>query len=236
MKPNLSNVTLVCVDCSRHAEALAAIRKSMTECDFASVKFLTDRKFHFTDIEIVIIPSIKSKEEYSEFIIKKLNYFFQTEYVLVCQHDGYVLDGNCWDDDFLKYDYIGAPWPSEESWISLQHQDQQSLMKEVFPKNRVGNGGFCLRSRKFLEFSAQYDSCNGLGEDSFLCTRKYYEAIEYGIKFAPFELAAKFSYENPCIEYGTSWNQPLQFDKTKHFGWHGSNFTNTNELMALKYQ
>ena len=120
--------------------------------------------------------------------------------------------------------------------LPLQHKDQQDYIKKNFHKNRVGNGGFCIRSRKFLEFSTQFDSCNGLGEDTFLCTRKYEEAIEYGIKFAPLELAAKFSYENPCIEFGTSWNQPTSFNKSNHFGWHGSNFTNTNELMRLKYQ
>ena len=43
--------------------------------------------------------------------------------------------------DFLKWDYIGAPWPlSYEAFV------------DPFGRHiRVGNGGFSLRSRKFLE-------------------------------------------------------------------------------------
>ena len=64
----------------------------------------------------------------------------------------------------------------------------------------------------------------------------YDKAVEAGIKFAPFELATKFSYENPLIEYGTHWDQfETRFDPTKHFGWHGSNFANTPQLMSVKY-
>ena len=64
MKPNLSNITLVCVDCVNHGEAVAAIRKSMEQCDFAAVKFITDKPFEFEGIEVVNIPTIGSKEEY----------------------------------------------------------------------------------------------------------------------------------------------------------------------------
>jgi hypothetical protein len=65
MKTSLSNVTLICVDCVNHGEAVAAIRKSMAECDFAAVKFITDKPFEFEGIEVVNIPTIRSKEEYS---------------------------------------------------------------------------------------------------------------------------------------------------------------------------
>ena len=66
---------------------------------------------------------------------------------------------------------------------------------------------------------------------------KYDEAIEYGIKFAPFELAVKFAYENPCFEYDENhWDQFISFDPNKHFGWHGSQFANKAQLLSLKYQ
>jgi hypothetical protein len=46
-----------------------------------------------------------------------------------------------WSNDFLEYDYIGAPWMySDTSYITDEG--------EHVP---VGNGGFCLRSKKFLE-------------------------------------------------------------------------------------
>jgi hypothetical protein len=38
------------------------------------------------------------------------------------------------------------------------------------------------------------------------------------------------------IQYGTHWDEfTTKFDPTKHFGWHGSNFANTPQLMSLKY-
>ena len=225
-------------------ESIKALYTCMGFANFKEVKFVTSKdvidqvgKDLLEDGIICEEPSIpvSSMKDYSKFMIYHLNEYINTDFAITIQHDGFIINPDAWRDEFLNYDYIGAPWPIEESWINQQLEEQRPYLFENLPKNRVGNGGFCLRSRKFLEFSAQYDSCNNLGEDSFLCTRKYKEAIEYGIKFAPFELAVKFSYENPCIEFGTHWNQQIVFDKSKHFGWHGKNFLNTQELMSLKY-
>lgn len=230
----LTNIDLVSINCVDAEQSAAAINYCQKFFEFGKSILVTHQDIDADNIELHLIDKL-DWYQYNDRVLK-LNEHTDNDYVLLIQDDGHIVNPDLWDDEFLEYDYIGAPWPGEESWITLQHKDQQDLMREVFPKNRVGNGGFCLRSRKFLEFSAQFDSCNGLGEDSFLCTRKYEEAIEYGIKFAPLELAVKFAYENPCIEHGTSWNERIAFDKSKHFGWHGSNFTNTHELMALKYQ
>lgn len=191
MKPNLGNVTLICVDCSRHAEALAAIRKSMVECGFAAVKFLTDRQFYFDGIEVVLISSIKSKEEYSEFIIKQLNKYFDTEFVLLIQHDGYVLNGGSWLPEFLDYDYIGAPW------------------LYVDGKN-VGNGGFSLRSKKLHDILAKDDFIFASDPEDQAIGRLYrdYLVRKYNIKFPEEDLADRFSFELRTPMYDT-------------FGFHG---------------
>lgn len=192
MKPNLKNVTLLAVDCHNYKGAADALKKSMEQCDFASVKLLTDIDIKIKGIEVVKIDSIKSKEEYSEFIIKKLNYFFQTEYVLICQHDGYVLDGNCWDDEFLKYDYIGAPW------------------LYVDGKN-VGNGGFSLRSKELQRVLATDSFITATDPEDQAIGRLYRDYLikNYDIKFPPEELAEKFSYE-------------LRQPASKTFGFHGN--------------
>lgn len=232
-KRELPNVDLISINCVDPYQSAAAINYCQKYFNFGKSILITHQDVDVDNIELHLIDKL-DWYQYNDYVLSLIDHT-DNDYVLLIQDDGHIVNPDLWDDEFLDYDYIGAPWPSEESWISLQHQDQQSLMREVFPKNRVGNGGFCLRSRKFLEFSSQYNSCNGLGEDSFLCTRKYYDAIDYGIKFAPLELAIKFAYENPCIELGTSWNTREYFDKSKHFGWHGKNFLNTQELMSLKY-
>ena len=191
MKTSLNNVTLICVDCSRHAEALAAIRKSMAECDFAAVKFLTDRQLHFEGVEVVLIPSIRSKEEYSEFIIKELNKYFDTDFVLLVQHDGYVLNGKSWLYEFLNYDYIGAPWLYSDG------------------KN-VGNGGFSLRSKKLQDVLAADDFIFASDPEDQAIGRLYrdYLVKKYDIKFPSEDLADRFAYELRTPIYDT-------------FGFHG---------------
>lgn len=192
MKKQLKNVTLVAIDCHNYKGVVEALKKSMEQCDFASVKLLTDIDIKINGVDVVQIESIKSKEEYSEFVIKKLNYFFQTEYVLVCQHDGYVLNGDCWDEEFLKYDYIGAPW------------------LYVDGKN-VGNGGFSLRSKKLQHALAIDDFITATDPEDQAIGRLYRDYLikKYEIKFPTEELADKFSFE---------LRQPAQ----DTFGFHGN--------------
>lgn len=198
MKKKLHSVTLIAVDCHNYKGAANALKKSMEQCEFASVKFLTDINIKLPGIEVVNIKPIKSKEEYSEFMIKSLNFYFQTEYVLVCQHDGYVLDGNCWDDDFLKYDYIGAPW------------------LYIDGKN-VGNGGFSLRSKTLQHALATDNFIVSTDPEDQSIGRLYRDYLirKYNIKFPSDELADKFSFElrqpaGPTFGFHGKFHQPYK--------------------------
>ncbi|MDR5736682.1 DUF5672 family protein [Caballeronia sp. LZ019] len=105
----------------------------------------------------------------------------RTPWVLVIQWDGYVADPDAWSDEFFNYDYIGARWP----W----HNDGMS----------VGNGGFSLRSTKLMRLLAsdEFPLRDGIYEDK-LIGRIYRPLLEskYGIRFAPNDVADRFSYEN----------------------------------------
>lgn len=189
---HLSKVTLVAIDCYNYGEAIASLQKSMQQCKFAAVKFLTDIEIEVDDVEVIQIPTISSKEEYSDFVIKKLDKYFDTDFVLVTQHDGWVIDGDIWDDNFYSYDYIGAPWIYTDG------------------KN-VGNGGFSLRSKKLQNILSKDWEIKITSPEDEIIARLYRNYLEYTyqIKFAPEELAHKFSYE---------LNQPKQ----KTFGFHGN--------------
>ena len=188
----LPDVTLICIDCVNYSMAAIAIKKSMAQCKFAKVKFLTDVNMKIEDVETVIIPRIKSKDEYSKFCFYELYKHFDTEFVLVIQHDGYVLDGNSWDDSFVKYDYVAPPW----TYIDGRN---------------TGCGGFSLRSSKlqdvlgkdpYIEIYAPEDECLGRLYRNYLIEK-------HDIIFAPEELAHKFGFE---------LNAPYQ----KTFGFHGN--------------
>jgi hypothetical protein len=64
---------------------------------------------------------------------------------------------------------------------------------------------------------------------------KYGDAIKHGIKFAPFEISLKFSYEIPFNPDNKIWNRDGDnFDINSHFGFHGKNFKNSEYLISLK--
>lgn len=192
----IPNTTLCCIDCYNHELSIRALRHCLNICNFEKVIFLTDKILNLEDIDVITIPTIKTKEQYSIFIIKELNKYIDTEFALLIQYDGYIVNPESWTQEFQDYDYIGAKW----FWY-----------KDGF---NVGNGGFSLRSKKLLKALNEDDvwlSIESLryGEDTFIC-RIYRRFLEnkYGIKFASESIADKFSHER---------SEP----NGKTFGFHG---------------
>lgn len=193
---SLPNVTLIGIDCSEtYTTLLDAARICETHIDFAETKMLTS--IHKTSFVDRVIPDIKTKEEYSKFVITQLHNYFSTSHCLLIQYDGYVVNVNAWSDEFLQYDYIGATW-----WFK--------------DRMNVGNGGFSLRSKRLMEIVATDPNIKRYHpEDNIICRdfRPYLEKT-HGIKFAPEDLANLFSIE--------AYNSP---DKiySGQFGFHGFN-------------
>lgn len=198
----LNDVTLVIVDCINLNRAYKSLKYCTLNTKFNNVKFITSisdghekfKGYLNTDIEIVNIDKIYSTEQYSQFIIKELANYFNTSHVLITQHDSCIVNTNAWTDEFLEYDYIGAPW----YW--LRDVNIRSDGKE-YHGNIVGNGGFSLRSKKLQTIVKESDEIKDYHpEDGIICT-VYNKFLErHGCKFAPEELAAKFSVEN-CAPY-----------------------------------
>lgn len=122
-----------------------------------------------------------------------------TDFMLNIQADGFVTNGGMWDESFLDYDYIGAPWAAP-----------QVDGRDAAVGFRVGNSGFSLRSRRFMELSAAENNNeihNGMkiyedqGDDIYWCQMNRFWMDQQGIRFAPLEIAAKFSLEHTIPEY-----------------------------------
>jgi hypothetical protein len=103
-----------------------------------------------------------------------------------------VVNPQKWNNSFLEYDYIGAPWDLPKDSFSLRDSKGNLC--------RVGNGGFSLRSKKLLslasELNLEWKPYFGFyNEDGFYCchNREIYE--NYGCKFAPIHVASHFSQE-----------------------------------------
>jgi len=217
------DVTLVCVDGSDPETSLKALKFSNREISFQNIKLISTSKpvSDLGKIEYHQIPDM-SWNGYNDFICNKLSNYIETDFCITIQTDGFITNPHLWSDNFFKYDYIGAPWPDDDVWIDLQCEKTRNSYRENDKKARIGNGGFSLRSKKFLEESSKYSSCMGYGEDTFLCNINYKEMIAKGIKFPPVELASNFSIENPIKELGYSWpNSDDKFNGNCSFGFHG---------------
>lgn len=166
------------------------------------------------------IHTIQTKEfdirDYNHFIFSEYTNYINTKFALNIQADGFIINEDLWDNKWLKYDYIGAPWNLNNDWIP------------VTPDTRVGNGGFSLRSKKFLDtcrnLAKTEKSMNDLfyqrnaNEDMLFRSYRWYFTMN-GCKFAPPDVAAKFSMEERVIE-NPDFN-PARLDTYKSFGFHG---------------
>ena len=187
----LENVTVVCIDTINIGAAVVAIRKTLSQVKPDRCLFITSVDIDLDGVDCVQIPQIKTVDEYSRFCIKELHKYIHTDFCLLIQHDGYVLNGDCFDDVLYGFDYCGAPWLEKDGL-------------------NVGNGGFSWRSKKLLDIVATDEKIeNFRPEDVAICRvyRRYLEDV-YGLKWATENVAERFSFE-------------LREPNQRTFGFHG---------------
>ena len=172
---DLNNTTLVAIGSTRINETLKAIDICHKYCNFNKTVFFTD---HFTP-HTYHIDKLRSIKEYDYFVVKQLPYLIDSDFVLTIHWDGFIVNPDSWTDRFFDYDYIGAPWP----WMD----------------NICGNGGFCLKSKKFL--LAQKNIFLNISEitepdDLLLCHYYRKDFLAMDCQYAPPDIAYKFSTEH----------------------------------------
>lgn len=216
----LKNVLIFAIEGRDSAEAIkkthSALLYSIKDIEFGSAIFCgTDFSCLEKDsrIDYIKLKSPMDYANYNRFMIKDLYSIvssYKCSHILCIQDDGFVVNPECWKPEYLNYDYIGAPW-------------SEKLMMPVLPEKelRVGNGGFSLRSMKFLEICSKYipwpffqilqyapiiqkytggrynPTWDLYNEDRILCFWYREVLLAHGITFAPAELAIHFSFENP---------------------------------------
>lgn len=195
-KPLLKGVTLVAIDCTPRANlAVRAIEKSLAQITPERVKLLTnDASLKYAET----IAPLNSMEEYSDFCIRHLHRYLDTPHCLLIQYDGYVLKGQAWQDDFLKYDYIGSPWGNTSI---------------------IGNGGFSLRSKRLLEAASRIPD-KPHPEDDFICRRHRRDLEQKGMRWPSLALAHQFAVEGASFVWQDhAWNSDGRCWKDQ-FGFH----------------
>lgn len=179
MRLKLPDVTLVAIDTVCHKLTWMAVDECLAQADFGDVQVFMNWK---GQRPCNYIDRFNSIDDGLRFVTHDLPKHIKTSHVLHVQWDSWIIDPSQWTDEFLKYDWIGAPW-----WHA---------------ERNVGNSGFCLQSRELIEFfsgnteefplTARYDD---------LICRDYQPRLPQ-FKWAPERLASQFSFERsrPAID------------------------------------
>lgn len=162
-------------------EHTEAIKKSCENIEFGEVK-------------LIQLGSITDIDTWNYKIIYDLPNYVTTEFALLIHADGYIRDPRLWQKVWLRYDYVGAPWPLPSDNYSYRDENGEVV--------RVGNS-VSLRSKKLMDLVATrpwkyyYGNCN---EDGFICCHNRNWLESQGCKFAPLEVAKYFSKEHEIPE------------------------------------
>jgi len=199
-------LALCIVDTEAYALANNAIENTRQILDFNNVLVFTDQTTFWKNCNIKKIDKINNIEKYNEIILTVLPNYVQEDFVIIAQYDGFAINKYAFSDIFFEYDYIGAVWNNFETYT-------------------VGNGGFSLRSKKLLALVSEYAHLRKTGEaeDVFICrTLRPMLEIRHSIKFAPENIAHKFSFEFGVIQYDCFgfhgvFNLPLVYENNLEF-------------------
>lgn len=224
---DLKKITLVAIDGSQNElsydTCLRSLLFSKKECAFFDSKFICSdpdkvKNKNIKDIKIEKCESFSYGEEYNKFCLTELHHYIESEYMLLVHPDGFIINPNLWDDDFMQYDYIGAPWPKHT--VLGTSRNFPEIYKDVLDSGvqyLVGNGGFTLRSKKMMEQVEKiYYNGNfkGVPEDQAICQGMRKDLEHKGFLFPSVEVASKFSCEEIRID-------GMILNPDQSFGFHG---------------
>ncbi len=220
---SLPNVTLISYDNTDDpSRTLRALEFSSREIKFADVVLVCRNRPNGSNGTTIQRVHEHGYPAAMNFEVAGLVNYIQTGFALCIHHDGYIINPKAWRDDWLKYDFIGAPWPR------LPHANHPG--KSEFLHGRVGNTGFCLKSRAFMQatnelrdlfikaskrpdrYGQQYSG------DAFCCQHQRPALEQRGITFAPVEVAADFAWESNIEE--------VPGDRPYAFGFHNFHLEN----------
>jgi hypothetical protein len=179
MTLSLPDVTLCAVTNINHELTVRAMKECLKHCSFADVVLISDRAVD-APFRVEIIPPFPDGAFYAPFVCHELGKYTPSAFNLLVQYDSHIVEPRAWSDAFLNYDYIGAKWP----W----HAENR----------RVGNSGFCLRSKKLLDVMAKIPlpPVGSFVDDEFIAhTIRGQLEKDHGIKIAPDAVADLFAYE-----------------------------------------
>lgn len=206
VKTTKERITLVCVETreDRLQESAKALASSMSLFPCKEALFISHKKLDTKNVaefkDLTFVTNIRKLDEkrhdYDYFMLTQLPSFIETTHYLVLGSNGYIVGPSAWDDGWLDFHYIGAPWPYHPKGYYPPHPP-------CTEKNSVGNGRFSLRSTLMGKYIQEqfYKICKQPSfatpqwspEDVFI-SRTMRPLLETkGFRFAPESVANRFS-------------------------------------------
>ena len=172
----LPSVTLTLYEGRAYELASLAIKDMMSRIEFAEVIVYSDRKPSVDGVRWIETPPAP-REHSTEMVTEWSGRAVNTPHFIQAQWDSGILQPEMWSDEFLEYDFVGAPWG-------------------MVGDNLVGCGGFALYSRRLIgHLFENRDRFPSHASDTFLC-RVYRQALEKdGFRWPSVEVANRFAYE-----------------------------------------
>lgn len=198
MKLKLPTVTLICVDCVNPELSLKVLDICKSKADFGAVKLLTHLPIE-SEHRVEITP-LTTLVMYSVFCLTKLHEYIDTPNVLIVQADGFILNPESFNPEWLDLDYV-AP-------LFIQY-------------DVVGSGGFSLRSKRIMEYASHIFPNWDKSETHANKLQKGFGYYEDGVlcmnpKFKHF----KFATKEQAADFGQGGNKNPEYFREKPFGFH----------------
>ena len=155
-------------------------------------------------------PKMSNIDEWNYAAIYELGKHVDTEFAMLIHDDGFVVNPDSWREEFLDYDYIGAPWPLPNDDFSYRAKGGELI--------RVGNS-VSLRSKRLIDLpvdlNLEWKPFHGYyNEDGFIAVNYRHVYLEHSMKYAYLEVAKHFSHETMIPE--VQGIRPFAFHR--HYG------------------
>lgn len=219
-KLQLPQVTLVAMTSVNVKATIKAMEYSMRGIDFGDAVLITHKKPLGLpkSIRYSHTSKLTNIDDFNYKMVYELGDHIKTDYALIVHADGFVVNPEMWRDEFLDYDYIGAPWPLPKEGDTTTYRDIHGNIC------RVGNSAG-IRSKRLMDFpkkaNVPWEGEYAYGkmwfyEDGFICCKIRHLLEAEGMRIAPLDVAKYYSHEQMIPE--VQGIIPFAFHK-----WEGTN-------------
>lgn len=219
-KLKLPQVTLAAMTSVNIGATIKAMQYSMRGIEFGDAVLITHRRpFGLPGtIRYSHTDKLEDIDDFNYKMVYELGEHIHTDFALIVHADGFVVHPEMWRDEFLDYDYIGAPWPLPPEGDTTTYRDRDGNIC------RVGNSAG-IRSKRLMDFPRKagilWEGEYAYGrmwyyEDGFICCKIRHLLEAEGMRIAPLEVAKYYSHEKMIPE--VQGITPFAFHK-----WEGTN-------------